>query len=453
MDSIVVEGGKPLIGNIKISGSKNACLPIMAASILADAPIELSNVPKLSDVNTMKSLLKAHGALISTSELEDSFTLTIDPSTINNLTADYEIVRKMRASIWVLGPLLAKYGKAKVSLPGGCALGARQVDLHIESLRALGADIEIEAGYIIASLPAGLSSLQGADYSFSKKSVGATINAILAASLANGESNFYGCAVEPEIVDLCNCLNKMGAKISGIGTEHISITGIGTEHISIKGAKSLQGTSYRIIPDRIEAGTYMIAAAMTQGNLTIEGIDYSLLENLATKLIDAGATIEKSSNAAEESKIESSMYENAWIKVSADSRPKAVNISTAPYPGFSTDLQAQFMCLMTIAEGDSIIEENLFENRFMHVPELCRMGANITVDARKATVSGVSKLTGAEVMASDLRASVSLIIAALVAEGTSKIRRVYHLDRGYQDIENKLTKCGANIKRIVGDPV
>ena len=442
MDSIIIKGGAPLVGNVKISGSKNACLPIMAASILADSTLELLNVPKLSDVTTMKSLLISHGASIISKELEDSFTLTIDPSNINNFTADYEIVRKMRASIWVLGPLLAKYGKAKVSLPGGCALGARQVDLHIESLKALGANIEIKAGYIIAKFSDGLSSLKGADYSFSKKSVGATINAILAASLADGESNFYGCAVEPEIIDLCHCLNKMGAKISGIGTEHVSIIGVST----------LQGTSYRIIPDRIEAGTYMIAAAMTQGSLTLKGINYSLLKNLSAKLIDAGATIEQSSHRDEDIN-DPARHENSWIRVSANARPKAVNISTAPYPGFSTDLQAQFMCLMTIAEGNSIIEENLFENRFMHVPELCRMGANITVDGRKASVSGVNSLTGAEVMASDLRASVSLIIAALAAKGTSKIRRVYHLDRGYQNIEDKLTKCGASIKRIAGDSV
>ncbi len=444
MDSIVVEGGAPLIGNVKISGSKNACLPIMAASILTDTVLELSNVPKLSDVTTMKSLLTSHGASIMVEELEDSFTLKIDSSTINNFTADYEIVRKMRASIWVLGPLVAKYGQAKVSLPGGCALGARQVDLHLESLKALGVDIEIESGYIIAKLSEGLSSLKGANYSFSKKSVGATINAILAASLAEGESNFYGCAVEPEIVDLCNCLNKMGANISGIGTEHLSVMGV----------SSLRGVSYRIIPDRIEAGTYMIAAAMTQGDLMIEGIDYSLVENLAIKLLDAGVAIEKSFDKVNDrSDITDKCHENSWIKVSANSRPKAVNISTLPYPGFSTDLQAQFMCLMTIAEGNSIIEENLFENRFMHVPELCRMGANITVNERQAKVYGVEFLSGAEVMASDLRASVSLIIAALAAKGTSKIRRIYHLDRGYQDIENKLTKCGANIKRVTGDHV
>lgn len=425
MDSIIIRGGEPLVGTINISGSKNACLPIMVAGILTDGILELSNVPRLSDINTMKQLLVNHGAFVQTEEVSDGLTLKIDCSKINNFTAPYDIVRKMRASIWVLGPLLAKYGQAKVSLPGGCAIGARQVDMHIEALKALGAEIEICEGYIHAKTSKGL---KGADFHFHKKSVGATINAILAATLADGVTNLSGCAEEPEIVDLCNCLNNMGAKISGIGTEHVTI----------KGVQRLSGTKHRIIPDRIEAGTYMIAVALSKGEALIKGIDGKILKSFIEKLIEAGIYVNQVQDGVE-------------IKYTGQILP--VDITTAPYPGFATDLQAQFMTLMTMSSGKSIISENIFENRFMHVPELNRMGADIVIDGNKAIVKGVPALTGAEVMASDLRASVSLIIAGLVASGETKVRRIYHLDRGYQNLEDKLSKCGARIFRVTGDTV
>lgn len=423
MDSIVVTGGNKLKGEINISGAKNSCLPIMVASILSDGVLSLSNVPKLSDINTMKQLLLNHGTKIQSFEEGENLLLKLDSSSLNNFTAPYDIVKKMRASIWVLGPLLAKYGEAKVSLPGGCAIGARQVDLHIDSLRALGADITLKDGYIVAK---SNGRLKGVEFVFAKKSVGATINAILAASLAEGKSQFYGCAVEPEIIDLCNCLIAMGSKIDGIGTEHVTVTGV----------DKLHSADYAIIPDRIEAGTYMIAGAITGGDITIKGINPSLLSNLTRSLEQAGVILEQGSDS---------------IRVRSNGIIKPVNISTAPFPGFSTDLQAQFMSLMTISSGVSVVEENIFENRYMHVPELCRMGANINVQGKRATVTGVTKLSGAEVMASDLRASVSLVLAGLVAEGKTKIRRVYHLDRGYQSIEQKLANCGADIKRIYGD--
>lgn len=423
MDSIVINGGKKLQGTISISGAKNSCLPIMVTSILCDGVLSLSNVPKLSDINTMKQLLLNHGTKIQSFEEGESLTLKLDSSNLNNFTAPYEIVKKMRASIWVLGALLAKYGEAKVSLPGGCAIGARQVDLHIESLKALGADLILKDGYIVAKTN---GRLRGAGFTFTKKSVGATINAILASTLAEGESNFYGCAVEPEIVDLCNCLLSMGAKIKGIGTEHVSVIGV----------DELRDAEHAIIPDRIEAGTYMIASAITGGDITITNIDPTIVSNLSTCLVEAGVEIEERHNT---------------IRVKSKDNLHPVNVSTAPYPGFATDLQAQFMALMTLSSGESIIEENIFENRYMHVPELCRMGANITVDGKKAVITGVEHLSGAEVMASDLRASVSLILAALAAKGETKIRRVYHLDRGYQSIEQKLANCGADIKRIYGD--
>ena len=423
MDSIVVNGGKRLEGRINISGAKNSCLPIMVASILCDGVLSLSNVPKLSDIATMKQLLLNHGTKIQSFEEGEKLLLKLDSSHLNNFTAPYEIVKKMRASIWVLGPLLAKYGEAKVSLPGGCAIGARQVDLHIEVLRALGADLALKDGYIIAK---SNGRLKGAEFVFSKKSVGATINAILASTLAEGTSHFYGCAVEPEIVDLCHCLIAMGAEIEGIGTEHIIVTGV----------DGLKDAEYEIIPDRIEAGTYMIAGAITGGDITIAGINPKLVSNLTSSLVEAGVELDQGQDT---------------IRVRSSGVLKPVNISTAPFPGFSTDLQAQFMCLMTLSSGVSVIEENIFENRYMHVSELCRMGADINVQGRRAVVTGVDQLCGAEVMASDLRASVSLVLAALAAKGETRIRRVYHLDRGYQSIEQKLSNCGADIKRVYGD--
>lgn len=426
MDSIVIQGGTPLVGEIIISGSKNASLPLMVASLLTDQVLELTNIPQLSDINTMKALLGNHGTTIK-SEIhkDESLTLQLSSNSISNYLAPYDIVRKMRASIWVLGPLLARFGEAKVSLPGGCAIGARQVDLHIAVMEAMGATIVIEQGYIHATTK---GRLQGVHFSFDKPSVGATINAILAGVLAEGEMRLFNCAKEPEIVDLCHCLNKMGADIRGINTSEIHIIG----------KDQLFGTSYEVVADRIEAGTYMIAAAATKGDIKLLGINYEIVENLALKMIEAGVDVQFGDN---------------YVRVRHKGDIKATNISTQPYPGFPTDLQAQFMCLMTMAKGSSLILENIFENRFMHVPELCRMGANITVNGNNAAVKGVEKLTGAEVMASDLRASVSLIIAGLCAKGETKVRRVYHLDRGYQTLEKKLSNCGANILRIVGDSV
>lgn len=427
MDSILIKGGNPLIGTINVSGAKNASLPIMAAALLTDAPVILENIPNLSDITTMKMLLENHGVKVKEHiQKDNSLTIKLTSSDIINFSAPYDIVRKMRASVWVLGPLVAKFGKAKVSLPGGCAIGARQVDLHITALRALGAQINIQEGYIHAHSPGG--RLQGCYIVFSKISVGATINTILAAVLANGITHLSNCAKEPEISDLCKCLNSMGAEISGVGTSELKIIG----------KKELNGTTHRVIADRIEAGTYMIAAAMTKGNLKINGINYETIENLSSRMKEAGINITNFHNS---------------LQVTYNEYVKPVDISTQPYPGFPTDLQAQFMALMTVSSGYSIITENIFENRFMHVPELCHMGANITINGNHAVVKGVKNLSGADVMASDLRASVSLVIAGLAAEGETKIRRVYHLDRGYQSIEKKLSACGADIVRIKGDSV
>jgi UDP-N-acetylglucosamine 1-carboxyvinyltransferase len=426
MDSILIKGGTPLVGEITISGSKNASLPIMTASLLTSEMLELTNIPRLSDIDTMSNLLTNHGTRIEAEpQADDSVTLRLFSDSINNYLAPYDIVRKMRASIWVLGPLLARFGKAKVSLPGGCAIGARQVDLHIAAMEAMGAKIVIEEGYINASVE---GRLKGCEFTFAKRSVGATINTILAAVLADGKVSLANCAMEPEIVDLCHCLKKMGADISGIGTTELEIIG----------KKQLHGASHRVIPDRIEAGTYMIAAAATRGDVKLFGINYDIVENLASKMQEAGVTVETGDN---------------YVRIKHKGEIKAVDISTHPYPGFSTDLQAQFMSLMTISNGTSVISENIFENRFMHVPELCRMGADISINANSAIVQGVESLTGAEVMASDLRASVCLIIAGLCAKGETKVRRIYHLDRGYQELEKKLSNCGVSIERVSGDSV
>ena len=419
MHKLIIHGGKPLKGSINISGAKNAVLPIMAASILTDK-LHITNVPKLTDVSTMKDLLRSHGADIEIIEHQDEFELIINTKNINNFTADYEIVRKMRASIWVLGPLLTKYGKAKVSLPGGCAIGARHVDLHIAVLKAMGATIEIEDGYINAS---SKGRLKGTHFVFDKVSVGATINAILAAVLAEGETVLFNCGREPEIVDLCNCLITMGADIAGIGTSEITI----------KGKDSLNKASYKVLSDRIEAGTYMFAAAITKGDVKICGIDYHIVENIALKLIETGIKVVPINNG---------------VQVTYEGKLNSVDLETNPYPGFATDLQAQFMSLMTFSSGVSMITENIFENRFMHVPELCRMGADIVVRGNKAVVRGVEMLKGAEVMASDLRASVSLILAGLSTNSKTVLHRIYHLDRGFQDLEKKLSNCGADIKRV-----
>lgn len=424
MDSLIIKGGIPLEGTISISGAKNSALPIMTAALLTDK-LSINNVPKLTDILTMKKLLENLGSVVTVTDHQDQLSMDIDSSNINNFTAPYDIVRKMRASIWVLGPLLSRFSKAKVSLPGGCAIGARQVDLHVAVLQAMGANIDVDNGYINATIKGRLKAVH---FVFNKISVGATINAIMAATLAEGETILFNCAREPEIIDLCHCLSKMGAEIDGIATNEIRI--IGRSH--------LKNVNYSIMPDRIEAGTYMIAAAITKGNLNIYGISNNIVENIVLKLIEAGIEILPIDNG---------------LRVSYVGKLNPVDIHTNPYPGFATDLQAQFMSLMTLCKGSSIITENIFENRFMHVPELCRMGANITVNGKSAIIRGIPFLTGAEVMASDLRASVSLVLAGLAANDTTRIHRIYHLDRGYQTLEKKLTSCGANIVRITGDNV
>ncbi|MES2214979.1 MAG: UDP-N-acetylglucosamine 1-carboxyvinyltransferase [Pseudomonadota bacterium] len=421
MDSILIQGGSPLVGEIKISGSKNASLPIMAASILTSSPLKLSGIPTITDIFTMIHLLEHHGVKVK----KNGDKVTLQSDDITNFIAPYDIVRKMRASIWVLGPLLARFGKARVSLPGGCAIGSRQVDMHLAGLEAMGATITIEHGYINAHVDL---RLKGIHFNFDKKSVGATITMILAASLADGETKLMNAASEPEIVDLCNCLVQMGAKIQGIGTDSVTIMG----------QKELRGATHKVIPDRIEAGTYMIAAIMTRGDITLRNISYDMVENIALKLIEAGAEISSSENS---------------VRVKHSGPINSVNIETKEYPGFATDLQAQFMALMTLSDGVSIVTENIFENRFMHVPELCRMGAYISIIGHSATIRGGQKLVGAEVMASDLRASVSLVLAGLVAEGETKLRRIYHIDRGYENVEAKLKACGARIERVKGDVV
>ncbi len=420
MDNLVIYGGNRLLGDVYISGSKNSSLPIMVASLLTDQPLIILNIPKLSDINTMKHLLLNHGVKII-DNISDNNTITLISSEINNFVAPYDIVRKMRASIWVLAPLLARLGEAKVSFPGGCAIGVRKIDLHIMALKVLGASINIVEGYIHAKIKE--KYLIGNKIVFNKYSVGATITAILAAVLAKGESSIINCAKEPEVIDLCRCLINMGAEIYGIGTNNLVIIG----------KKKLGGTRHKVIADRIEAGTYMIAAAITKGQLRMHNIvNYSMLTNLITPLQKAGVKI--------------NLYKD-YIDVNSSSIIAPININTSPYPGFSTDLQAQFMSLMTIASGTSIITENIFENRFMHVAELCRMGAQISVNGNEATIIGVTSLSGSELMASDLRASASLVLAALAAHGKTVIHRIYHLDRGYEAMESKLFKCGADIIR------
>ncbi|MDX2049836.1 MAG: UDP-N-acetylglucosamine 1-carboxyvinyltransferase [Rickettsiaceae bacterium] len=421
MDSIIVKGGKTLKGSIKISGAKNASLPAMAACLLTKEEVILSNVPNLVDIDTMKALIANHGGLCKRTGKSE---ITVRSDTIENLIAPYDIVRKMRASFWVLGPLLARFGYAEVSLPGGCALGSRLVDQHLAVMEALGAKIKVKNGYIVASTK---KKLKGAEYQFTKVTVGATINGILAAVLADGMTILKNCAIEPEIVDLSKLLNAMGAKISGIGTDILTIEGV----------KELFGCRHKIIADRIEAGTYMCAVGITGGKVILENIDYALVENTIQKLEETGMVFNKLS----EDKIEV-----IGAKIITPS-----NVETETFPGFATDLQAQYTALMTIASGKSIIHETIYENRYMHVPELCRMGANIHIEGHKAIVNGVDELNGAEVMATDLRASSSLIIGGLRAHGQTKVRRVYHLDRGYENLVEKLRNCGAEIERVHGD--
>ncbi len=422
MDYLKVVGGNPLNGSIRVSGAKNAALPLICASLLTAEPLTLRNVPFLADVTTIAKLVTQHGAgLAMADSISNGRELTLHAKDITNLTAPYEIVRTMRASILVLGPLLARFGEAKVSLPGGCAIGSRPVDLHLKALEEMGAEIRLEEGYVIAKAPKGL---QGADIHFDIVTVGATENLLMAATLANGTTTLNNAAKEPEVTDLANMLVAMGAKISGIGTAKLVIEGVG----------SLNGTTHSIIADRIEAGSYLTTVAMTGGKLT--------LTHTAPETM--GATLERCRHMGLE--IETTETD---IIVSAD--PKALNpltITTQPYPGFATDMQAQMMAALTLANGTSTMTETIFENRFMHVPELGRLGADIHIEGRTATIHGVKKLKGAEVMATDLRASVSLVMAALAAEGESRINRLYHLDRGYERLEEKLRACGADIERL-----
>ncbi|MEM8917032.1 MAG: UDP-N-acetylglucosamine 1-carboxyvinyltransferase [Pseudomonadota bacterium] len=422
MDKIRISGGAPLRGDIDISGAKNAALPLMATALLTDQPVTLRNVPRLADIQTMTSLLEQHG--VQAEEVAQNGAqlrgLRLSTPAVKSVVAPYDIVRKMRASVLVLGPLLARERKAEVSLPGGCAIGARPVDLHIQALEALGAEIEVKNGYLHARAPNGLV---GARFIFPKVSVGATENALMAASLAKGQTVLANAAREPEIVDLAHCLNAMGAKISGIGTDRLTIDGV----------EALGSVDHQVVSDRIEAGTFAMAAAVSGGDVTLKRVKPELLESMINLLRPAGVLFEANGQD---------------VRVSRPGPLAGVDVMTEPYPGFPTDLQAQMMGLMSVANGASMITETIFENRFMHVPELVRMGADITIHGRSALVRGVTRLTGAPVMATDLRASVSLVIAGLVAEGETVINRVYHLDRGYEQIERKLAGCGAHIERI-----
>ncbi|SDW74101.1 UDP-N-acetylglucosamine 1-carboxyvinyltransferase [Roseicitreum antarcticum] len=419
MDSIVITGGAALNGEIPIAGAKNACLTLMPATLLSHDPLTLTNAPRLSDIRTMSALLGSLGTEVS--PLHDGKVLVLSSHDIHNHTADYEIVRKMRASILVLGPMLARDGHAVVSLPGGCAIGARPVDLHLRALEAMGAVLDLRDGYVHAKAPGGL---KGATYRFPLVSVGATENALMAATLAKGTTVLENAAREPEIVDLARCLRAMGAQIEGEGT--------GT--LTIQGVDSLGGATHRVVADRIELGTYMLAPAIAGGSVECLGGQLDLVAAFVEKLQESGVEVEETARGLRVTR--------------TGDRVRATNVTTAPFPGFPTDLQAQFMALMCTADGTSVLEERIFENRFMHAPELLRMGARIDVQGGNATVTGVDRLKGAPVMATDLRASVSLILAGLAAEGETVVSRVYHLDRGYEHVEQKLGACGAKIERI-----
>lgn len=418
MDKLMITGGVPLVGEIAISGAKNAALPLMATALMAEDGMVLDNLPSLADTDCMCELLNHLG--IETHRQGD--TVSFAPAEGSITDAPYEIVRKMRASVLVLGPLLARYGRARVSLPGGCAIGTRPVDLHIMAMEALGATVTLEDGYVLAEAPNGLV---GGEVVFSTVSVGATENILMAAALASGTSRIINVAREPEIVDLANCLNAMGAKI----------TGQGTDVITVEGVPRLTSCRHSVIADRIEAGTFALAAAITRGEVTLTNARPDHLASLFAAMAAGGVKIE---------------IDGDKIMVAASDRPRPVDITTDPYPGFPTDLQAQFMALMAVASGTSQVSETIFENRFMHVPELARMGANIQVQGGNAIVRGVDGLTAAPVMATDLRASVSLVLAGLVATGDTVVQRIYHLDRGYDRLEEKLSACGANIRRIGG---
>ncbi|GLX77915.1 UDP-N-acetylglucosamine 1-carboxyvinyltransferase [Thalassotalea insulae] len=417
MDAFKIIGGTPLHGEVVISGAKNAALPILMATLLSETPITITNVPRLNDIETTIKLLTQLGASVS---WRDSNAVTIDATKVDQHKASYELVKTMRASILVLGPLLARFGHAEVSLPGGCAIGARPVNLHIHGLKLMGADIEVENGYIIAR---NHGRLTGATIFMDTVSVTGTENLMMAAALAEGTTIIENAAREPEIVDLANCLNAMGAKVSGAGTDTLTIEGV----------SELKGKEYRVMPDRIETGTFLVAAAVTQGKVKCLNTDPGSLDAVISKLQEAGAEVSTGDD---------------WIELSMDERPKAVNIRTAPHPAFPTDMQAQFVTLNVVAQGTATTTETIFENRFMHVPELHRMGADIRLEGNTAITNGVDSLTGAQVMATDLRASASLVIAGLVATSETQVDRIYHIDRGYQHIEDKLQALGANITRI-----
>ncbi len=421
MQKLAIQGGNPLHGDVFISGAKNAALPIMCASLLSADPLQLSNVPELHDVTTMLKLLQQMGVVADVRGEE----MTLHGAQVNKLEAPYEMVKTMRASVLVLGPLVARFGEAKVSLPGGCAIGSRPVDLHIKGLQAMGAQISIEHGYIHAQVPSngGRGRLKGARIFFDIVSVTGTENLMMAATLADGVTVLENAAREPEVVDLANCLIAMGANIFGAGSDMITITGV----------EKLHGAEHCILPDRIESGTFLVAAAATGGSITLRNTSADILEAVLEKLSEAGAKLR---------------VEADTIHLEMNARPKAVNIRTSPYPAFPTDMQAQFMALNAIADGSAMMVETIFENRFMHVQEMRRLGAQIDVEGNTAVVRGVPKLEGATVMATDLRASASLVIAGLVAQGETVIERIYHLDRGYSHIEAKLSKLGANIRRI-----
>lgn len=417
MDKLIIQGGFQLNGEISISGAKNAALPILSATLLTDQSVTIGNVPHLHDITTTMELLGRMGSQIT---VDERMRIEIDNSRIDNYFAPYELVKTMRASILVLGPLLARYGKAEVSLPGGCAIGSRPVNVHLQGLAAMGADIVVEGGYIRATA----KRLKGVHLTLDIVTVTGTENLMMAATLADGVTIIENAAREPEVTDLANCLNKMGAKISGAGTDRIEIEGV----------EKLHGTDYDILPDRIETGTYLVAAAMTGGKVRLRNTRPELLESVLAKLTEAGAKIYTEKNA-----ITLDM---------AGQRPKAVDIHTSPFPGFPTDMQAQFTAMNSIAKGGGVITETVFENRFMHVHELQRMGAVLKLEGNTTITEGVERLTGAPVMATDLRASASLVLAGLVAEGETVVDRIYHIDRGYETIEEKLSQLGADIRRL-----
>ncbi|MDP1027970.1 UDP-N-acetylglucosamine 1-carboxyvinyltransferase [Sphingomonas sp. KR1UV-12] len=424
MDRIIIRGGNRLSGRLPISGAKNAALTLMPCALLTDEPLTLRNLPRLADVDGFGHLLNQLGAstrIEGTSPQDFGRVMTIRAGKLTSTEAPYDIVRKMRASILVLGPVLARAGEARVSLPGGCAIGNRPIDLHLKALEAIGAELEMAAGYVRASAPGG--RLSGGRYRFPVVSVGATENVVMAAALAKGSSRIENAAREPEIVDLCRCLVAMGARIDGIGTETLEIEGVDRLH----------GATYAVMPDRIEAGSYACAAAITGGDLTLTGVAADDMGATLAALTEAGVTVEPSKDS---------------VRVAATGPVGPLTLTTAPFPGFATDMQAQFMAMLCKADGTSVLTETIFENRYMHVPELARMGADITVSGRTAVVKGVDRLVGAPVMATDLRASMSLILAGLAAEGETQVSRVYHLDRGYERLEEKLSAVGADIERI-----